>query len=144
MIPPFDEQGFLPIGLYDVSLREIRAVLGFTEKRRSLIGGLERYVGLWEHSGFLRYVVIDGSFVTDKPDPNDIDVILAPKPGALVSSRFNDLLKTYCEDDVFTMEAFGIEAFPTASQEDLDRWIDFFSTNKQGRSRGLLRLELAG
>jgi hypothetical protein len=72
-IPAFDDEtGYLPDGLYDATLTEVREVLGFSKERRRLIAGLERAANsLW--SAGVDDLRIDGSFVTAKPVPGDID-----------------------------------------------------------------------
>ena len=140
MIPEFNEQGFLPPGLYDTTLTEIRSILGFTERRNGLMDGLERYVRVWEKTQLIDHLIIDGSFVTLNAEPRDIDIILVPQRQALFSSRFSDLAKVYCYDRSFTKTEFGCEAFFVAGQGDLQAWTEFFSHDRQGNIRGLLQL----
>ena len=141
MIPQFDRQGFLPQGLHDTSIQEIRSVLGFTSHRNRLIDGLDRFVHIWNASGFVDYAVIDGSFVTSKPEPGDIDMLIIPIDGAFHSVNFMDLSISYADDRDFTKAEFGCEAFVVYWEENLKEWIDFFSHDRQGNVRGLLRLE---
>ena len=141
MIPEFDSRGLLPLGLHGASISEIRAVLGFTERRRSLIDGLERFVQVWDESGFLEYCVIDGSFATFKPEPGDIDMLLVPKPESLFSPEFPYLAMTHSYDREFTKSEFGCEAFFTTGADDLANWMDFFATDRLGNRRGLIKLE---
>ena len=142
MIPHFDEYGLLPIGLHDTSLLGIRSVLGFTPRRNELIDGLEEFLNIWDDSGFLDYSIIDGSFVTSKPQPGDIDLILVLKEDATFSVGLKDLLRTHSYDVLYTQSRFGCHAFPAANQAHLAEWIDFFKHEKstEGRERGLLRL----
>ena len=77
MIPDFDEYGLLPAGIYDCTLDEIGAVLCFSEKRMILFDGLRRFVAdFWIHLPLLSRLLIDGSFVRRKAEPNDIDVVV--------------------------------------------------------------------
>ena len=140
LIPEFDEQGLLPEGLYDTSLLEIRQALSFTPRRTDLIHGLERYARIWDESGFLAHFVIDGSFVTSKPEPGDIDMILVPRETALLSMQYYDMLNHYVSDRHFTRQRFGCEVFGVTGRAELNAWIDFFGASIEGRPRGLLRL----
>ena len=142
LIPQFDDRGMLPPGLYDTSLAEIRNSLGFTTRRSGLISGLEEYVSIWNGYGSLEYVVIDGSFTTSKPEPGDIDLILVPQQEALSSNAFGELATRLCYDRRYTQTAFGCEAFFVTGQADLDEWLEFFSHDRQGNVRGLLKLRL--
>ena len=143
MIPTFDERGLLPLGLHEATISEIRASLGVTERRERLIDGLERFVRIWSDSGFLEYSVIDGSFATDKPEPGDIDMLLVLNVETLSSRQadFRYLAASHGYDRDFTKREFGCEAFIVASQNALDDWLDFFGADRQGRRRGLIRLE---
>ena len=141
MIPQFDRQGFLPQGLHDTSIREIRSVLGFTPQRDRLIDGLDRFVHIWNESGFVDYAVIDGSFVTSKPEPGDIDMLLIPTDMAFESDSFGDLLLYYSYDEAFTKNEFGCHAFVVFGKEEIEDGLGFFSRDRQGNVRGLLRLE---
>ena len=141
MIPEFDSSGLLPPGLHNASFGEIRAVLGFTKRRKRLIDGLERFVRVWNESGFLEYCVIDGSFATSKPEPGDIDALLIPKPESLYSRGFSYLAMTHSYDREFTKSEFDCEAFFTTGEGDLEEWMDFFATDRRGRRRGLIKLE---
>lgn len=75
-----------------------------------------------------------------KPEPGDIDIILAVKEGAAFSDRLKDLLRTHSYDREFTKSEFGCEAFPAVGRDNLEKWLEFFRHDRQGRIRGLLRL----
>ena len=78
-IPPLDEDGFLPPGIHDCTLEEVGerfATLGGSERRVRLFAKLQEYVRDVRRTGMAVALVIDGSFVTDKPDPSDIDLVL--------------------------------------------------------------------
>lgn len=72
-IPSFEpETGYLPTGLYDATLDEVRERLGFSPKRLNLISNLAWAAQeLW--AAGVDDLRIDGSFVTEKPVPGDID-----------------------------------------------------------------------
>lgn len=141
MIPQFDSQGFLPQGFHDTSIHEIRSVLGFTPYRNRLIDGLDRFVHIWNASGFVDYAVIDGSFVTSKPDPGDIDMLLIPIDGAIESDGFGALSLSHSYDYAFTRNEFGCETFVVFGEDEIEDGLKFFSGDRQGNVRGLLRLE---
>ena len=105
-----------------------------------LIDGLENYFREWIRSGFLDYMVIDGSFVALKPEPGDIDIILIPKEAALSSSSFRDVALRLSYDRDFTKDEFGCEGFIATKEANLAGWMEFFGTDRQGRMRGLLKL----
>ena len=134
----------LPRGLYDASLQEIRQTFGFNSRRKALVDGLERYLRLWDQHQVLESAIVDGSFVTDKAEPGDIDLLVVPKPEALYTQTFEDLVHQLCDDRNETKDMFGCEAFPVtgSDSENYRGWIDFFSQGREGGVRGLLRLRL--
>jgi hypothetical protein len=73
------EDGVLPEGIHDCSLKECQDAFGkFTrsDRRSRLSQALASYVSDAAASGIAVAVLIDGSYVTAKLEPNDIDLIL--------------------------------------------------------------------
>ena len=76
MIPPFNEHGYLPAGLHGATLDEVAARSGQqTELRRVQMDSVRWLVDLAKRAGVER-LVINGSFTTDVPEPNDVDCVL--------------------------------------------------------------------
>jgi len=70
----------LPIGLHQATLREVIDRLGSDSEWRKEIGArLQRIYHLAKSTGALDRFLIYGSFVTAKPEPNDVDVVLMMK-----------------------------------------------------------------
>ena len=79
MIPAFDDSGCLPPGIHAASLNEIEARFGReSELRRVQMESVRWMVDLARRDGALR---INGSFVTDIIEPNDVDCVLLLAPG---------------------------------------------------------------
>jgi hypothetical protein len=72
MIPAPNAIGELPPGMHLATLAEVEAVFVTTPRRRRLFEGLRLAIQNL-HAAGVRRVFIDGSFVTTKADPNDID-----------------------------------------------------------------------
>lgn len=75
-LPAFGRYGLLPAGVYAVNLATLRAAFGFNARREQLCDSLERCLALMHGSNLSGTVYIDGSFVTDKPNPRDMEVTL--------------------------------------------------------------------
>jgi len=78
-IPPLDQHGFLPVGVHDCTLAEIKARFGTfqrSDRRSRLVAELETFLSEAAKTGLVVSVVVDGSFVTATPAPNDIDLIV--------------------------------------------------------------------
>ena len=80
MIPDSDDSGYLPPGIHLATLDEISARFGReSELRRVQMGCLRWLVDLAKRAGVQR-IVVNGSFVTDKLEPNDVDCVLLIGP----------------------------------------------------------------
>ena len=76
-IPDFSADGLLPPGIHDCTLQEIRHRFGSfqgTEQRLRLFAKLEQLLEAMKQSGIFAAILIDGSFVTTKTVPNDVDL----------------------------------------------------------------------
>ncbi|MFV1965374.1 MAG: hypothetical protein ACC628_08120 [Pirellulaceae bacterium] len=80
MIPAFDDEGYLPPGIHLATVQEISARFGQeSELRRVQMESLRWLVELARRAGVQR-IVVNGSFVTDKLEPNDVDCVLLIAP----------------------------------------------------------------
>ena len=142
MIPPFRADGYLPEGLHLASEAEVTFRFGSTgSRRRRLVLRLRRWVELARQVGAQR-LLIDGSFVTAKEEPNDLDaVILLPndfepqiEQGMPPALELEEMLLTRRPDEIFAAE-------DTADWND---WVEFFSRTREadGRRKGLVEIEL--
>jgi len=113
-IPPTKECGLLPPGIHEASMADVRE--RFAKDRNShrgfLYDGLVKFINALVGLGHIEVVesiLIDGSFVTDKHSPGDIDVVLEIKPDASVE-KLTSLLHSLDRDS--TKQKYGLEAFP--------------------------------
>ena len=76
-----DEKSLLAPGMHDFDLDEIgnQFLNGFpnSSTRKTLLDGLESFVEQLQKVGVPIELWIDGSFTTEKENPNDIDMVLA-------------------------------------------------------------------
>lgn len=76
MIPEFDENGYLPPGIHTATLEEIEERFGTgSEIRQVQCESLRWLVETARRAGVAR-ILLNGSFVTDALDPNDVDCVL--------------------------------------------------------------------
>ena len=83
-IPTLDTDGLLPAGIFDCTLAELRERFGrfqVSDQRTRLFARLEELVAAMQRSGLFEALLVDGSFVTAKPAPNDIDLVAVLRPG---------------------------------------------------------------
>ena len=76
MIPAFKDNGYLPTGVHQANLEEVAARFRReTELRRVQMESLPWLVDLARRAGALR-LIVNGSFATDRAEPNDVDCVL--------------------------------------------------------------------
>jgi hypothetical protein len=75
-IPPFDELGYLPPGVYQASLEEIFSRFCHGEVREHWGNILREVIGLAKRTEKLETIYLFGSFVTAKVAPADVDLFL--------------------------------------------------------------------
>jgi hypothetical protein len=146
-IPLVDEQGFLPIGIHECSLAEIKTRFGSfqgSDRRPELFDKLIGYLSEAKISGVVISVVIDGSFATSKPDPNDIDLVLELKgdhnfAADLSPVEYNVVSKRH----VHRRYGFDLLVARSGSAE-YERWTEFFQQVRlePGRRKGILRVRI--
>jgi hypothetical protein len=72
VIPEFDINGLLPAGIHWATWNEVEQRFRVNKHRKRLLGGLNRAIAALRHAG-CSVLYLDGSFVTNKPQPRDYD-----------------------------------------------------------------------
>ena len=146
-IPALNSDGLLPVGIHEATLDEIRHRFGSfqsSDRRVQLFSQLKQLVTQLSKSGRFAAVVVDGSFVTAKPNPEDIDLIVAlrrdhdwnadlgPSDYALVSRPA--LRRKFGFDVLLATDGGG----------DYEGFVEFFGRVREDASvqKGMLRIEL--
>ena len=78
-IPNLSHDGFLPAGVHECPLEELEQRFGrfqLSTCRMKLMAKLAEYMAEVGGTGMVCFVLVDGSFGTDKAEPNDIDLVL--------------------------------------------------------------------
>lgn len=133
MIPDFSEQGYLPPGVHAATLDEIEERFGRqSEVRRVQMESLRWLVDAAIRAG-VRRVVVNGSFVTDALEPNDVDCVLLIEPG------FPKDLMAETELRV----GFPFLDLQLADQDAFDRLVGhFFATDRYLNPKGMIEVML--
>src|SRR6267142_5454204 len=144
-IPVLDQDGLLPAGVPDCTLSEIRSRFGSFQKsdrRPRLFARLETFVAEAIAAGLIRVLIVDGSFVTEIPSPNDIDLIVVVESqhdfSADISPKAYNILS---KNSVRRRFGFDLLVARENSVEYND-WVEFFQQVRlePGRRKGILRL----
>ena len=72
--PVFDEDGFIP-PLQTCTEAEVTRWFGFTDQRAKLLDRIRKWIDL-ARSVKARRLLLDGSFVTGKEKPGDVDAVV--------------------------------------------------------------------
>lgn len=76
-MPPLTEMGYLPTGIHRATLGEVLERFGQSSPRRLVLGRRIRHIfELVQQTGSLARFILYGSFITSKPEPNDVDIFL--------------------------------------------------------------------
>lgn len=151
MIPPL-EDGVLPEGVHECTIEEIDRAFGRfqrSDRRIRLITRLKAYLDDARRSGLVVAVLVDGSFVTGKDEPDDIDLVIVLKPAITWDSirpfEYNAvskrMVKLACQFD-----AYAVVEGDARYQEGLEFFMRV-NPDKHGQltsrtRKGLLRVRL--
>jgi len=85
-LPDFESNGELPAGLHQTTMSEALMRFGnATRQRRIVAARLLRIWNLVRATGKIERLVIFGSFVTAKHDPNDVDIVLVMRDDFIIN-----------------------------------------------------------
>ncbi|WCT73264.1 hypothetical protein PQ455_16845 [Sphingomonas naphthae] len=111
-IPQFNQHGLLPEGVHDCTFLEAQAFLCSNEHRSAIWARLQRFLD-WA-AAFPRPAafLIDGSYVTDKPLPNDVDVIVDVT--SCSTEQQKQWFAVWAEQHEFAKLTFSVDFYPFA------------------------------
>lgn len=147
-IPNLASNGELPPGVHEASLEELEQMFGSSNDRRKLLmKGLYGAVDVLKVGGVGK-IFIDGSFTTDKEDPNDIDGCWSNEnadPDKL-DKRFwdwKDIEEFEANRDQLKKE-FGVDFFMAEDTEGISMkpFPDFFQVNRDGEPKGIVQIKI--
>ena len=142
MIPDFRDDGYLPEGLHLATEAEVTFRFGsHTPRRKRLALRLRRWIDL-ARAVSARRLFVDGSFVTAKPEPNDVDAVVWLPPDFVIRVSNGNLEAMELETMLLTRRAE--EIFAAEDRRDWDDWLDFFSRTREpdGRRKGVVEIEI--
>ena len=72
----FDKNGYLPYGVYNLNMEEFKSTFcKNSPKREKIMEEYEKHLSEIKNTGYFPDHWIDGSFVSSKEDPSDIDTL---------------------------------------------------------------------
>ena len=144
-LPDFDETGELPEGVYLASLGEVIARFGGGDtQRRAVCGRLERIFDLAKATGGLERFVVFGSFITAKPAPNDVDIILIMRDDFDLSACDGESKMLFEHAQAET--SFGASVFWIRPSllliETVDEFIAHWQVKRDRTRRGIVEVKI--
>jgi hypothetical protein len=140
MIPDFTEDGLLPPGTFEVKFNEIEKRCGgrVSMKRGELFRNLRSF---WNYIKYhAKVVYIDGSFVTRKSAPNDVDLLVILPPEFYQEMANLRRLKGFLISPVY--DNLHIFAFMEGHTR-ISYYFDLFTHDKVTRQpKGILKIQV--
>ncbi len=134
MLPPFDDFGNLPAGIHSCTIEELVSRFGTgSEERETEINELLNFIDAAKKAGVQR-LMVNGSFVTGRLAPNDVDVVILPGLDYPRQSReleSNELIWPF------------LQIIVAADDADFESWaVKQFSTDRRRRAKGVVEVIL--
>jgi hypothetical protein len=134
MLPAFDEHGNLPSGIHICTMPELEARFGTGSPERQVETTELRVFVTWAKAAGVARLIVDGSYVTSKESPNDVDVVILPgtdyprhESPALANSERWPFVHVEVAVDVL----------------DFEEWADRdFGIDRNQRKRGVVEINL--
>ena len=134
MLPPFNDFGNLPQGIHPCSMAELVARFGNgSDEWAAEINELVRFIEVAKTAG-VRRLLVNGSFVTDKLSPNDVDIVCLPgtdypRQGLPLDS--DELVWPF------------LQIIIAADDADFEAWATWqFATDRRKRPKGVVEVLL--
>lgn len=141
-LPELTATGDLPPGVYQSTIEEVERRFGSDSAiRRILLGRLLHAFDLANRSGCLKRFIVFGSFITEKHEPNDVDVFMLMADDFTLNSLTSEqaVLFDHREADL----RLGISAFWLRSAAALgseEEAVAFWQTKRDGTKRGIVEI----
>ncbi|MBP6430613.1 MAG: hypothetical protein KA319_02515 [Ferruginibacter sp.] len=140
MIPSLKKSGLLPVGIHYATWQQFNETFGFNQHRQQLLIDLKKGLQLLQKYGCTE-VCIDGSFVTSKPFPNDVDVCydnthMNWKKFITEHPEFNDSKNgSKIQKEKYQSEFYAYNAFE-------DYILQFFQFDRDNNPKGIVKISL--
>jgi hypothetical protein len=141
MIPEFNPDGNLPPGVHWATWQEFANRFGTTPRRQQLLKGLKFAIDSLSKAG-CQLVYVDGSFVTEKENPNDFDGCWDIK--GVDPKLLDPILLNFDNKREKQKAKYQGELFPASSIADGagKTYLDFFQIDRNGNPKGIVAINL--
>jgi hypothetical protein len=144
-LPQLNRAGELPEGVHQATMDEVIAQFGSgTSQRHAVTARLQHIYHLARATGKLERLILFGSYITAKPDPNDVDIVLVMR---------DDFDVQTCDEESQTLfdhpratETFGASVFwirpALLILETLEEFIAHWQITRDQTRRGIVEVRV--
>ena len=144
MIPDFTPSGLLPQGVHVATWGEFSerfCTFRRSDQRLRVGEKLQALFDECQRSGIVKKLVVAGSFVTAKEEPNDFDCIIVLDVAVLKDSlppfQYNLVSKKMAQ------KVFKGDVFPVfEGSRSFNDSLEFFQTTRDGKKMGIVEIQL--
>lgn len=142
-LPDFNATGDLPAGLHRAPLAEVvRRFGGTTGSRSACTRRLAHLHELARRTGHLQRFIVFGSYVTTKPDPNDVDLILVLEDAFRLEQCPIESRALF--DHATAQARYGASIFwirpAMLIGESVEEFIRYWQIKRDGSTRGIIEV----
>lgn len=142
-LPELTPDGDLPVGVHRASIDDVIDRFGIGSKRRQRAAStLRRICELAKGTSHLDRVIVFGSFVTAKTEPNDVDVILVMRDSFQLQGCSEEARPLF--DHEQASQVFGASVFwirpGLLILDTLDAFIQKWQMKRDGSRRGIVEV----
>jgi len=143
-LPNLNHEGELPEGIHEATLSDVVAHFGGGTRQREIVTErLRRIYQLAKETGHLQQLLIFGSYITTKPKPNDIDVVIIFDDDFNMAVCSEEGKKLLNHQQAAT--EFGASVFWTRPSllflETLEEFIEGWQIKRDGTRRGIIEVK---
>jgi len=134
LLPSFNDAGYLPSGIHLCEIDELVERFGSGSPEREV--ATEELLDFlnWARSAGISRVIVNGSYVTAKQAPNDIDVVVLPG-----EEYPRNEARLYDQETHWPF----LQVFVAIDRVDLEDWaLNDFGTDRQLREKGVVEVKL--
>lgn len=143
-IPALDvSTGYLPVGTHAATMEEVKERYAKGPKRKKIFRGLEIVVDRLVTCGVVE-VWVDGSFVTSKIRPSDVDIIIEKRSPGVDMAMMNSY-RLLDRPYIKLSKMVDLLVMPGNERDKHGRYItikEFFETDREDKPKGILQLLL--
>ena len=142
-LPGFGPSGDLPPGVHRATLDEVTQRFGVgSEQRVTCTRRLAHIHQLAHRTGHLRRFIVFGSYVTAKPNPKDVDVVLVMDDAFRLEDCPIEARGLF--DHALAQARYGASIFwirpGMLIQESVEDFVAYWQTKRDGSKRGIVEV----